>query len=98
MCSSDLFATAELQIPVMRFGIARKSELQVIPFLDYGMGWNSAGKSPRPNSLLSTGLGVQFRTDNFNARLDWGIPLKSVESRGSSWQDSGIHFSLRWDI
>lgn len=94
---SGVFATAELQIPIARIGKWQQGAFQIVPFVDYGMGWNSTGKAPTPSSLLSTGLGLRFQYDQFSARLDWGIPLTSVESRGKTWQDNGIHFSLQWN-
>jgi hemolysin activation/secretion protein len=48
--------------------------------------------------LLSTGLGVQLRSERLNARLDWGIPLTSMKSSGSTRQANGIHFSLQWSL
>jgi len=30
----------------------------------------------------------------FNARLDWGIPLISVEGTSNSLQENGIYFSI----
>jgi len=94
---NGIFATAELQIPLLRIGKLKQGAFSVIPFVDYGTGWNSAGNAPSPNSLMSTGLGLRFQYDQFTARLDWGIPLISVESRGNTWQDNGIHFSLQWN-
>jgi hemolysin activation/secretion protein len=32
----------------------------------------------------------------FSARLDWGIPLISVNNKGDSLQDNGIYFSIRF--
>jgi hemolysin activation/secretion protein len=93
-----LFGTAELQIPVASLGSKQSGLIQLVPFLDYGLGWNSFGKAPNPNSLLSTGLGVQLRSERLIARLDWGIPLSSVKSNGSTRQDNGIHFSLQWSL
>jgi len=94
---NGIFTTAELQIPLVRIGKLKQGAFSVIPFVDYGTGWNSAGNAPSPNSLMSTGLGLRFQYDQFTARLDWGIPLISVESRGNTWQDNGIHFSLQWN-
>ncbi len=94
---NGIFATAELQIPVARIGKLKQGIFSVIPFVDYGRGWNSEGSAPNPNALMSTGLGLRFQYDQFTARLDWGIPLISVESRGNTWQDNGIHFSLQWN-
>jgi hemolysin activation/secretion protein len=94
---NGMVATIELQQPFASIGKSNQGIFSVIPFVDYGMGWNSAGKAPSPNALLSTGLGLKFQYEQFTARLDWGIPLISVPSKGSTWQDKGIHFSLQWN-
>ena len=90
--------TAEVRLPVIR---AKKVDgiLHFIPFVDFGMGWNSDGRSdPDPNVLVSTGLGLEWRmNNNFTARLDWGIPLNEVNADGDSLQEDGLHFSIRFN-
>ena len=94
---NGMVATIELQQPFAHIGKSNQGTFSVIPFVDYGMGWNSAGKAPSPNALFSAGLGMKFQYEQFTARLDWGIPLISVPSKGTTWQDKGIHFSLQWN-
>jgi hemolysin activation/secretion protein len=99
---NGLFASMELRVPIRRF--KPQGVLQVIPFVDYGIGWNNRGReTPTSNSLLSTGLGIQLEVGQsdvgwgqMSARLDWGIPLTAIASRGKTWQENGITFSLRW--
>lgn len=95
---NGVLASAEVQLPILRV-FRNKGVIQVVPFVDYGMGWNSSGKeNPNPNTLASAGLGLQWRQGNdFTARLDWGIPLISVESRGKTWQENGLYFSVQWN-
>ncbi len=46
----------------------------------------------------SFGMGLQLlRGDNFRARLDWGIPLVSVNSRKRTCQENGIYFTLQYN-
>lgn len=94
---NGMVATIELQQLFASIGKSNQGIFSVIPFVDYGMGWNSTGKAPSPNALLSAGLGLKFQYERFTARLDWGFPLISVPSKGTSWQDKGIHFSLQWN-
>jgi len=48
------------------------------------------------NTLVSTGLGLRWQIGSrFLVRLDWGIPLSSVDRQGDSLQDNGIYFSIR---
>lgn len=56
------------------------------PFVDFGNAWNDSGREDteielNSNILLSIGLGLRLQLeDNLTARLDWGIPLISVDS------------------
>lgn len=89
------FLSSEFRLPLFR--LPRKQVLtQVAPFFDVGGGWNR-GDFPETQFLTSTGVGVIFDIgDDFSARLDWGIPLSDFDSTGSSLQDSGLHFSIRF--
>ncbi|WGV29102.1 ShlB/FhaC/HecB family hemolysin secretion/activation protein [Halotia branconii] len=87
-------ATAEVQLPILRAG----GTLQVIPFSNLGFGWNAGTENPESNLLASVGLGLQWRGgENFSARLDWGIPLVSVDSQDQTWQENGILFSVQYN-
>ncbi|MBE9038252.1 ShlB/FhaC/HecB family hemolysin secretion/activation protein [aff. Roholtiella sp. LEGE 12411] len=88
---NGVFASAEVQLPILRAG----GTLQVIPFADFGVGWNSGIQNPESNMLASAGLGLRWRGgDRFNARIDWGIPLVEMDSNGRTWQESGVYFSV----
>ncbi|MDB9538713.1 ShlB/FhaC/HecB family hemolysin secretion/activation protein [Anabaenopsis tanganyikae CS-531] len=85
---------AEVQIPVVRLSQSR-GVLQVIPFIDFGVGWNNSGRNPDSNTLAAVGLGWRWsQGDRFTARLDWGIPLVSVDSPDRTWQENGLYFSV----
>lgn len=88
------FTSAEVQIPILRLPEA-SGLLHVIPFVDLGIGWNHQRESPDPNTLAAVGLGLRWSSgDRFTARLDWGIPLVSVDSQAKTWQENGLYFSL----
>jgi hemolysin activation/secretion protein len=93
LADNGAFVSAELQLPISS---SVGSVWQVAPFVDVGTVWNNAGANPSGNTLLSTGLGLQWRTDQFTARLDWGIPLINISDRRNSWQESGFYFSVRY--
>jgi hemolysin activation/secretion protein len=58
-------ASAEVQLPVLRV-FRGKGVIQVVPFVDWGMVWNSSGQAnPSPNSLASVGLGRAVATGRF---------------------------------
>ena len=88
-----LFST-EVRIPVLRVPQVQ-GILQVVPFIDIGTGWNSDSPDPNPSTLVGAGLGLLWRqSDYLTARLDWGIPLVSVDRRERTWQESGVYFSI----
>ena len=79
--------------------------LQLIPFLDLGTAWNHSNStnntSVTTGTLGSFGLGLQYQLGNrFNARLDLGIPLFSVNtnSDAKTWQENGVYFSLGYQL
>jgi hemolysin activation/secretion protein len=89
--------TAEVRLPIARVPEV-EGLLQIIPFVDFGVGWNETGENPDPNTLLSAGLGFDWQMgDDFNARLDYGIPLLESPSTGDSWQENGVVFSIRYE-
>ena len=91
---NGLFASAELRIPILRF---EKIDglVQVTPFFDLGTVWNNDDLEITNATLPSLGVGLKFSIgERFNARLDWGIPLSTVETESSSLQEDGIYFSL----
>ncbi|MBE9001071.1 ShlB/FhaC/HecB family hemolysin secretion/activation protein [Nostoc sp. LEGE 12447] len=88
--------STELRIPVWE---TTTQELQVIPFIDFGTSWNNSSDTFSPSgSLTSIGLALQYRSDRFNARLDWGIPLNEINSNSNTWQENGIYFSLNYQL
>ncbi|MDJ0732592.1 MAG: ShlB/FhaC/HecB family hemolysin secretion/activation protein [Nostocaceae cyanobacterium] len=103
LSDNGFFASAEVQLPILRTGNSnlpnRGGVLQIIPFFDVGTAWNNSGiANPNPSTLVSLGMGLQWRhNNNFIARLDWGIPLVSANSRDRTWQENGLLFSLQWN-
>jgi hemolysin activation/secretion protein len=66
------------------------------------MGWvnNKPGDTPSPkvNTIASTGVGLRYQLgDNFNAKLDYGIPLSAIEGTKRTLQEKGFHFSLNYN-
>ncbi|MEM8642050.1 MAG: ShlB/FhaC/HecB family hemolysin secretion/activation protein [Cyanobacteria bacterium P01_G01_bin.54] len=97
LLSSDngLEFSTEVWFPIFEF--VDGSAVQLTPFFDYSLGWNSADRTePSPNQLASVGLGLRWAKDTFTLRLDWGLPLIQVEGERDNLQENGLHFSLEW--
>ncbi|MBR8828471.1 MAG: ShlB/FhaC/HecB family hemolysin secretion/activation protein [Gomphosphaeria aponina SAG 52.96 = DSM 107014] len=97
LTDNAFFASIEARFPIYRQE-EKEVVLQIVPFFDFGTGWNNSG-SPEleeDQTLASLGLGLQFQvSDNFTARLDWGIPLIEVDTGDGTWQENGILFTIR---
>jgi hemolysin activation/secretion protein len=95
LTDNSTFISAEVQIPILRLPQI-DSTLQVVPFVDFGVGWNSSDReNPDPNTLAAVGLGLRWsQGDRFTVRLDWGIPLISINSNQRTLQENGLYFSL----
>jgi hemolysin activation/secretion protein len=96
LTDNGMLMSAEFRIPIVR-NAKTASALQLIPFIDVGKGWNYNGKNPATDTLIGTGLGFLWKQgDNLSVRLDWGIPLTSVEGEKRALQENGVYFSIRY--
>lgn len=95
LTDNGAFASAEVRLPIVRVEQI-DGVLQVVPFIDLGVGWNSSGnENPDPNTAIGVGLGFQWQMgDRVSARLDWGFPLIEIDSRDRTWQENGLYFSI----
>jgi hemolysin activation/secretion protein len=95
LTDNGFLASTEVRLPIFR---DKRSQtlLQVVPFIDVGTVWNRSNRvNLETNTLLSTGLGLRLQLGSqLNAQFDWGIPLISLESRKSTWQENGLYFSI----
>ena len=96
---SGALGSVEVSIPLLT---QKKHALKLIPFIDFGTGWNYERVNPIPddaqtNTLLSVGMGLSWQfKNNLFARINWGIPLISLQSQGNSLQEDGVTLSLQW--
>jgi hemolysin activation/secretion protein len=97
LTDNGVSASAEIRFPILR--VRRiKGLLQIVPFVDFGVGWNSGGSpDPKQNTLVGAGIGLQWQMGNsLNARFDWGIPLTDLQTSKKSLQEQGLYFSINY--
>jgi len=96
LTDNGLLLSGELRLPIVRADNLG-GVLQLTPFIDIGTGWNTQGSNPSPSTFVGTGLGLLWKQgDSFSVRLDWGIPLTSVDGEKRSLQENGLYFSLQY--
>jgi hemolysin activation/secretion protein len=97
-----LVAGLEWRIPLVRLPLPGISTTEVdgllhlVPFVDYGYGWNANGEAPEPQDIASVGLGLRWNpSPEIRTELFWGHPLRDLPVVGErDLQDDGVHFSL----
>lgn len=97
----------EWRIPVYTLKVPRISkrlddgQIQLVPFFDYGRGWNRGNNStPTPRSISSTGLGVRWLPSR-SVRMEvyWGHAFRDIERTGEyDLQNEGVHFQMTMDL
>ena len=98
LTDNGLLASAELRIPIIK-GFSESGIVQIVPFMDYGQGWNDSDvPNPDPQNLLAMGMGLLWREENFTFRFDYGIPLIDTNSRDRTLQEQGLYLSLQLNL
>jgi len=89
--------SGELHIPIWQ---QKKQALQIIPFLDIGTAWNNSyNLTNSAGTLAAIGLGVQYDFNYLTAKIQWGVPLISVDKNSNlTWQENGIYFYLSYRV
>jgi hemolysin activation/secretion protein len=97
LADNGFFASAEIRTPILRIP-EWQTTLQLTPFFDIGTAWNHDDIPVIPRSTLySVGLGLRLDVgENFNARLDWGIPLADVNIDKDTLQENGLYFVIEY--
>lgn len=98
LADSGALASVEVRFPIFRSSTL-PGLLQIGPFFDFGTAFSRFETlDSSPETLASAGLGLSFQLgDSLTARLDYGIPLFSVDSQGNSLQEEGFSFSLLYN-
>lgn len=99
LADSGALVSAEMRLPIARVR-QWDSVLQLTPFVDFGTAWNQDSEAALPPSTLaSVGLGLRWQMgDRLNARVDWGIPLRSIDENKSTLQEKGLYFSIFYSL
>ena len=91
-------AAAELRVPIARLSQLNAS-IQLSPFVDFGVGWNTDNEDTEFSTLLGTGVGMIIQTETrLSARIDWGLPLVNDKSQNDTLQESGVYFQLQYNL
>ena len=92
--------SAELHIPVGKLRLPYLSRtddagtVQIVPFYDYGRGWNVDRPTPYPPSISGVGAGLRWLIGSgITAEFYYGKALRNVHV-GNSLEDRGIYFRV----
>jgi hemolysin activation/secretion protein len=95
-----ILASAELHIPIGRLRLPYLSRsddggiVQLVPFYDFGQGWNVGRPTPFPPNISGAGVGLRWLIGSgVTAELYYGKALRNVPI-GNSLEDKGIYFRL----
>jgi hemolysin activation/secretion protein len=89
-----VLASAEFHAPLWRDKEDRH-RLEVVPFADFGGGWDHVSVPHPFDTIGSVGVGLVFSPfKNVNTSLFWGHALRQVDYPDHHLQDDGIHFQL----
>lgn len=92
---NGVLGSLEVRLPIA----SDPGVLQHRPFFDIGTAWNKGETDPSPSAIASLDLGLTWAINpNLDVRLNYGIPLMSIDNQGSSLQDSGFNFSVGYQI
>ncbi len=98
LSDNGFFGSAEIRASILKIP-EWKTLLQIAPFFDFATIWNDskAASNPSTTTLSSVGLGLILNVGkDFQARLDYGIPLVDYSQTGNSLQENGIYFQLKY--
>ncbi|MCW2239664.1 ShlB/FhaC/HecB family hemolysin secretion/activation protein [Azospirillum canadense] len=75
---------------------AEDGRVSLVPFVDYGRGWNHGEPTPAPRAIASVGLGLRWDVSaDISLQFTYAHPLRDVpDVNGGSLQDHGIHFRI----
>ncbi len=94
------FGSAELRIPIFNVRVPRLADtdqagtVQLVPFYDYGQGWNVGRPTPYPPDISGVGAGLRWIVGSgITAEIYYAKALRHIRA-GTSLEDRGIYFRL----
>jgi hemolysin activation/secretion protein len=98
---NGVIASLETRVPLVQNAVFA-DYLQLVPFFDYGQGWNAKSETPAPNTIYSVGMGLRWALEivkkpfplKTEIEFYWGYPLETVDTDKDNLQDEGIHFQF----
>src|SRR6516165_270023 len=93
-------ASGELHIPIGKLRLPYLADtddagtVQIVPFYDYGRGWNVASPTPYPPNISGVGAGLRWLVGSgIAAEFYYGKALRHVNV-GNTIEDRGIYFRI----
>jgi hemolysin activation/secretion protein len=91
-------ASLEWWFPLMRDTVTGSEFLSVIPFADYGRGWDNNRDANKGIDLASIGMGLHGSWKGVSVDFFYGYGLlKKDIATGKDPQEQGIHFAVTWN-
>ncbi|MGK7915504.1 MAG: ShlB/FhaC/HecB family hemolysin secretion/activation protein, partial [Prochloraceae cyanobacterium] len=98
LTDNGFLLSAEARLPIAIVPSV-KGTLQLTPFIDLGIGWNTDREPTDFNTLIGTGLGLLWEMEgSLKARIDWGIPLVNSDGDKDTLQENGLYLQLEYNF
>jgi hemolysin activation/secretion protein len=95
-------ASLEWLFPLVRNTITGSEYISVVPFFDYGRGWDSGQEtadSGKGTDLASVGIGFRGNWKGLSVDFFYGYGLLTNGiTSGNDPQEQGIHFAVTWNV
>lgn len=87
----------EDRITLTRDEETENAVIQLAPFVDAGAVWNNGDNVTDQNFIAGTGLGFIYEPlESINVRIDYALPLVTLDDEGDNAQDEGFYFSVNY--
>ena len=92
LTDNGVFLSAEVRLPIYSWE-EQNMLLQIIPFVDYGRGWNTVDNESE--NIAGIGLGIRYQLDErLEMRIDYAVRLTEANNLGNTAQEKGLYFRI----